>query len=166
MADNPMFATIRNQALQALLANSGANVAAYNPVNYEALVKPMLMAPVSASTTNANTAWATRNKTVSDSRQAAVGGYQAALDALRIQKANNAKRAARPSSSSGASQQLVTTPAPSTSDQFWQQLLDMAQVSSVPTYQGYGTPTASNPKLKWGSPGSYASTRNLMEGRY
>jgi hypothetical protein len=122
----------RQEALNLLLQNAGAGRVAANPTLWDAVVKPMLTAPLGDHATAVQNMWNTRNAATAANMNSRIGGYSAALNALEQQNAAKA-RGGRRRVTGGTSGTQVMTPVMTASDWFDQLLRDYGGVSAPPT---------------------------------
>lgn len=153
----------RRKALDQMLAQRGQTAIGANDRYYGEQIAPVMARPTSDRAAMLDKAWADRNSAVAASATANVGGYGAALNALRIQNEEEAARqeaaakakkgaGGRGSSGGGSSTPDVIDTAPVAADDPWAWVKDYVasntytgaptpgQTGSRPTYTGGGKP--------------------------
>jgi hypothetical protein len=82
----------RRAALEQMLSNAGAGRVAADPAMWQRVVRPALEAPVGDRASTVRQLWANRNAAVATARNNQFAGTNAALDALREQRKQEARR--------------------------------------------------------------------------
>ena len=150
----------RRRAIDQMLAKRGQNAIGADDRYYGDTIAPTLAGPTSDRARMFDQAWADRNNAVANSATANVGGYGAALNALRIQNeeeqyrqeaAAKAKRKGSQRSSGGSAADTADSAIMSADDP-WAWVKDYiasntytgapspGQTSTKPTYTGGGKP--------------------------